>query len=459
MKIILSENIIKKTSLFFILEKSIMVGDNVIKKLNKINTPLSKKIISFLTSDNIKDNANVEKVEYNKKDGQLFTIEYTDRNGNVKERKIKIKNLLSYLGGNLDNVKDYEIEDIILHLKDSSEEQEYIKIVDGEELRKAFHCDSYDGETGSCMRYESNQKYFDVLVDNPEQVKMMIYYNPENNKIRARALLFFQDSGEVFMEKIYSTSKEYITPLINFADSKGYMTEPTDIVTLENDGEYEYYPFMDTFKYYSPDTGILSHTDGEIYMDDDLGQPQDSRIYSDYYGGHINLDSAIYVDSVKSYVHDYDAVYDKYNDTHILIDDGIYVTKGGYKGKTVHKTDVVEDYDSDIIVSAESIIIEKGDYKDDYAHVDEIVEDYENNIILRDEAIEIDEGEHKGRYAHVNEIVEDWDEAYILKVEARLLVGGNYDGEYIHKDVNTEMETREYTHEKIEIEDIHSIFL
>lgn len=459
MKIILSENIIKKTSLFFILEKSIMVGDNIIKKLNKINTPLSKKIISFLTSDYIKDDANVEKVEYNKKDGQLFTIEYTDRNGNVKERKIKIKKLLSYLGGNLDNVKDYEIEEIILNLKDSSEEQEYIKIVDGEELRKAFHCDSYDGETGSCMRYDSSQKYFDILVDNPEQVKMAIYYNPENNKIRARALLFFQDNGEVFMEKIYSTSNEYKTPLINFADSKGYITEPTDIVTLENDGEYDYYPYMDTFTYYSPDDGVLSHTDGEIYMDDTSGQPQNSRVYSEYHGEHIELDSAIYVDSVNSYVSDYDVVYDEYNDEYILQDDGIYVTKGGYEGKTVHKTDAVEDYDGDIIVSDESIIIEKGHYKGDYALVDEIVEDYENNNILRDEAIEIDEGEHSGHYAHEDEVVEDWDGSYILKVEARMIVGGNYDGEYIHKDVNTEMETREYTHEKIEIEDIHSIFL
>ena len=62
-----------------------------------INTPLSKKLLAFLNSDKIKDDANVEYVDYDKKNEKLITLGYTDINGNTKERLFKINKLLNYL--------------------------------------------------------------------------------------------------------------------------------------------------------------------------------------------------------------------------------------------------------------------------------------------------------------------------------------------------------------------------
>ena len=46
--------------LSLILEKEIRVGDTLTKKLNSVNTPLAKKLLSFFNSDKIKDTANVK---------------------------------------------------------------------------------------------------------------------------------------------------------------------------------------------------------------------------------------------------------------------------------------------------------------------------------------------------------------------------------------------------------------
>ena len=54
-----------------ILEKSVNVGDNLLRKLNKINQPLAKKIKAFLGSEDIKDTANISKIDYDKDDNNL----------------------------------------------------------------------------------------------------------------------------------------------------------------------------------------------------------------------------------------------------------------------------------------------------------------------------------------------------------------------------------------------------
>jgi hypothetical protein len=154
-KILLRENIVKTNSykllvekdnrinmnkLLILLEKQIRVGDNLTKKLNNINTPLSKKLLAFFNSDKIKDDANVDYVDYDKKNEKLITLGYKDRDNNNKERLMKINKLLNYLGSDINDIKDYEIEDLISHLKKADTSQ--LKVVEGDDILKAYHCDN-----------------------------------------------------------------------------------------------------------------------------------------------------------------------------------------------------------------------------------------------------------------------------------------------------------------------------
>ena len=258
--------------LSLILEKEIRVGNTLTKKLNSVNTPLAKKLLSFFNSDKIKDTANVKYVDYDRNNEKLLTLGYEDREGKIKERLFKLNKLIKYLGGNLSDVKGYEIEDLISFLKKSNTTT--LKVVAGDDILKAYHCKNYDeGETmGSCMRYDKAQKYLEIYKNNPNQIKCLVLFNPENGKVRGRALLFKMDNGITFMDRIYTINKGYNSFFNTYAEENNLETgTPSNSVTLENGGEYDYYPYMDTFLFYTPDTGVLSNDSGELELQDDEG--------------------------------------------------------------------------------------------------------------------------------------------------------------------------------------------
>jgi len=76
-KQIIKESIIKTKSLnemLVLLEKEIRVGDTLTSKLTSIkNNNLAVNMLNFLNSNNIKQNVNVDYVDYNKKNEKLFT--------------------------------------------------------------------------------------------------------------------------------------------------------------------------------------------------------------------------------------------------------------------------------------------------------------------------------------------------------------------------------------------------
>jgi hypothetical protein len=59
---------------FLLLEKYITIDKNLEKKLKFINTDLSKDILNFLRSNNIKDDANVESINIENDDNKTLTV-------------------------------------------------------------------------------------------------------------------------------------------------------------------------------------------------------------------------------------------------------------------------------------------------------------------------------------------------------------------------------------------------
>lgn len=291
-------------------EKSIQVGDNLQDKLKRSDDSLSKKLKDFLNSNDIKDDANVSKVDYNPEDDKLITI--YDEKG--KERKFKIGKLLSYLGFN-SAVKQYEIENFITNIKKVDIEK--LKEVRGEDILHSYNCNNYaDGRYGdlqsSCMRYEHKQKFLKIYTSNPNQVSCLTRYN-DNGQIEGRALIWNLDGGSRFMDRIYSNNNDIKSEFIKYAEENNISRTRAGNVHLDH-SYYDYYPYMDTLIYYVPEEGMLTDTKPEEYeyyeltsTDGNYIEGEGARVYSNRNGEEI-LESEAVQDYTGDWIYKEDAV-------------------------------------------------------------------------------------------------------------------------------------------------------
>lgn len=440
------ENRVKANKLLLILEKEIKVGDNLIKKLNNINTPIAKKLLAFFNSDKIKDSTNVDYVDYDRKNEKLITLGYTDMNGKVKERLFKINKLIKYLGSDINDIKDYEIEDLISHLKKADTSQ--LKMVEGDDILKAYHCENYeDGETmGSCMRFDYAQEYLKMYTENPDAVKCLVLLNPETNKVRGRALIWHMDNDQYFMDRVYTTNKEFNTYFNNYTEEHGISKRATSTVTLENGGEYDTYPYMDNFQYYNPESGTLSTDEDSdsIRLQDTRGGHSEPGVYIEY-GDHegetVDEDEAFYIsyrtpDGYREgYAHQYDIV---------IIDDEVYLSD-----------DCIKTYDDESIYKYDDesfpVEITAGRYEGEYAKLDDTVE-LEHNyygegqyITTEDDYIQLDDDIYEIPHALTDDTVETYTDKAILKADAIRLYESHY-GEYNygHPDEASKVDIKDY---------------
>ena len=162
-------------------------------------------------------------------------------------------------------------------------------IVKGKEIKRWYYEKSYKESRGgtlnsSCMRYEMCQDFFNIYTENPEQVSLVILKEEsDTNKIRGRALLWNDDKGRKFLDRIYYTKDSDVDLFKQYAIKNRWCykqsqenSELTNIVldgkvltgsariikvTLSQKGQYEQYPYLDTLKFYTPSTGILSNSD------------------------------------------------------------------------------------------------------------------------------------------------------------------------------------------------------
>jgi hypothetical protein len=390
-----------------LVEKKIRVGDNITKKLNRVDTPLAKNVLRFLTSDDIKDDANVDYVDYDKKNEKLFSVGYTDQRGGAKERLMKFNKMLSYLGGKLENIKGYEVEELVNHLK--SADLDELKLVRGKKILWAYHCDNYDEDStmGSCMRYDYAQKYLEMYVVNPNQVACLVLVNPENGKVRGRALVWTCEDGTKYMDRVYTTNTKYRVEFNTFAEENNISTNsPQDDVILDHGGEFDYYPYMDTFEWYTPEDDRLSADDGELRLQDTQGG-ENSGVYSDWHEENIPEDEAVYIEHMNSYMYGHECEYSNVEDEWVYPehDDVYLINVGEYEGNFALEENIVILYNDDITHTDEAYLIDKGDYSGEFAHEDDMVRDWEDNDILRDDAEEITAGIHIGEMVFKEEAI------------------------------------------------------
>jgi hypothetical protein len=205
----------------------------------------------------------------------------------IKTSELKIGKFLTamFTKGEIE-FKPTDIEDfvnkyksIITQMRDKFNN---FKIVKGEDIRKSYSVDNYLNTNGSlgnsCMRYDKCQRFLDIYVKNEDKVSLIVL--TKDDKVTGRAILWTDEKDRKVMDRIYTNNSADEQLFKDFAKTSNFwykkeqnMYSDTPFIT-NVDGEeekyitvylksidYDYYPYMDSLKFYNPGTGKITNSD------------------------------------------------------------------------------------------------------------------------------------------------------------------------------------------------------
>ena len=366
-----------------------------------------------------------------------------------------------------------QVEDFVNSFKASLEKAgERFELVEGEDIEFWYNSDNYKEISGnlgnSCMARKRN--LFSIYTENPEVCKMLIL--KEDDKILGRALVWKLESINIvkdqdpgfFMDRQYTIKDSDIQKFKNYAKEQGWsykssnnhhsfgtinlngVDKNVDMVVSVKVKDYNKYPYMDTFRRYNPNTGLLYNDDerdkeeyeGQYILEDTNGSYEEieSGVWSEWYDTRINGEEAIWSEPLDSYIYsdssvrvdrgnsrrhgwypdDYDDIfYDEDHDEYFHDDNGVY---SEIEGRTLYDETAVlvvtEIFDDGDVPSSSHQYMYEGSreivqiddnstwykkitdkihgFRDwrDYDYISEklLIEDYEGNYIPKKFAIE-----------------------------------------------------------------------
>lgn len=197
--------------------------------------------------------------------------------------------------------KDKDIEIFVnLYKATKIDVKNKFKIVKGEDIRKWYDEDKYEGTGGtlgsSCMRYDSCQEYFDIYTEN-KQCNMLIYIN-EDGELLGRALIWKLSespcNAKYFMDRVYVNKDSDINKFVTYAEENnflykyrmGFDTDESYLFYYNNKpvfgkievklekSKFDNYPFLDTLYYLNIKDKTLSNvgSKGAITLGDTSGE-------------------------------------------------------------------------------------------------------------------------------------------------------------------------------------------
>lgn len=159
-----------------------------------------------------------------------------------------------------------------------------IRIVKGEDIRKWYNCENYVANTGSlggsCMKGSDCSEYFDIYVENDNVSMVILLDDFDDTKLAGRAILWKLDEPDMFfMDRVYTIADSDIEIFIEYAKMNGWAykakqsqyyegrfiynngqeVNSPEFTIYVKEGEYDHYPYMDTLKFYTVNSGRLSN--------------------------------------------------------------------------------------------------------------------------------------------------------------------------------------------------------
>lgn len=234
---------------------------------------------------------------------------------NKQRGEIKISKLVNKILENDPQFTEGEKEKFVNLIKAKLSEEINFKIVSGDEISHYYKSSNYAKETGtlgnSCMRRKSAE-IFDIYTKNPEKCSLLVMLDT-NEKVLGRALLWNIDTCTLdgvtkFMDRIYTANDYDLYKFQKWAKENGYafkrkntytdldgiiFNEETHTVEMTiklNSIQYDYFPYLDTFRLYDPSGFTLYN----------LGVEDDDSDYAGYYilsstdGSYTEIESGHY---------------------------------------------------------------------------------------------------------------------------------------------------------------------
>ncbi len=245
-----------------------------------------------------------------------------------------------------------QIEDFVNSFKANIKKMELVfELVEGEDIEKWYYYQNYKETKGtlgnSCMSKKTG--IFNIYVKNPDVCKLLILR--QDDKIVGRALVWkinslklivknneiTLESIEWFMDRQYTINDSDVMRFRKYAQEKGWAYKSrnnhhsfefiklTDEQELEVDmtvkvkkGDYENFPYLDTFRRYDPETGILYNdadedNQGQFILDDTSGGRTEigssDTVWSDWYDDYIPEDESIYSEPLGTYIFSHASIY------------------------------------------------------------------------------------------------------------------------------------------------------
>ena len=273
-------------------EFRLVISKQLRSVLQKIDHPISKRILSVVSDGNFKTKVtllDIDDSNIDEKDNVSFTMSDKLINSiisdfglgmDTKKEKLSDSDLDEIFFRVHDKEKDYihsknrsttkigrvinklfpnefkpngdagnDIESFVQLYKSLRTEGLLFELVKGEQIKHYYLEDNYIPYNGSanplhksCMRHDDCQEYLDFYTNNPQKVNLLILKDKEYvDKIIGRALVWELDSpsGRKFMDRIYYTTDDIIQQFKDYAKSNGW------IYKSKQDSN-EYGPFFDT---------------------------------------------------------------------------------------------------------------------------------------------------------------------------------------------------------------------
>lgn len=240
----------------------------------------------------------------------------------------------------------------------------------GNRILWGYHTENYYEYSNtlgsSCMRYNHCQKYLYIYSENPDKISLGMLL--KENKVAARALIW-RIGDDVWFDRIYAIDHDTEIILKNHLEELNmnncYDEDYKLFVNLENT-YFDYYPYMDTFRYLVLGSGLSS--DDTVTYDKQLTDAE----------GNVDGSECSHCGS------------------HQDIDDLYEITVGRYRGDMMCSECCTLTKDDECIVYSDAVYCEyvNGHYhREDvtrlhdgnYAHNDDVVESYEGNYYTDDD--------------------------------------------------------------------------
>jgi hypothetical protein len=309
------------------------------KRLNEIDSPISKFLLQSEDNESIKDNISYIDITIDKIDMVSFIqlnrvlrdyksdLEYYKNNlenfirltryknhqvwKNSRRTQMTIGRFVNRVyqkSGKNPNPK--ELESFVNDWKTIGEISrsgfDMMELVTGEKIRHWYNSENYSSGRGqlgaSCMRYEECQPYLDIYVENPEVCKLLIKKSSDPTKIVGRALIWTLTDGQIYMDRVYTNNDweiNYFETYYRKIGGKLFSWQDVSSKSIQlKRCSHEYYPYMDTFKYLDTNNCKLhaeevSKNGVYILEDTDGGFIEVDLVWSEIYGEWINSDAAV----------------------------------------------------------------------------------------------------------------------------------------------------------------------